>query len=90
MESYIIIMKEHVATLKQIVMTRGLLQLGNILESDLTLSNEYCKVLEQCIFDDESLDKLLDIKDVPSNDDLRRAELILKEPSKSTDDELVC
>ncbi|MDR1106360.1 MAG: hypothetical protein LBL44_08390 [Treponema sp.] len=79
-------MEEHINNLKLIAAKRGILHLANILESDLKLTTDYRTHLFRCVFDDDSLDKMTEVSDIPSLRDLRRAEMILEELSNDDED----
>ena len=78
-------MNKHIEELKDVARRRGILQLANVLESDLELTSEYRATLYRCVFNEESLDLMFGVFDIPKAEDLRRAKMILEEPAEGSE-----
>jgi hypothetical protein len=68
----------HVEKLKEVAVKQGPMHLGNILESNLKLTEEYRALLGEIVFEMKPIDIMLGILDIPSREDLCRAEMIIE------------
>jgi hypothetical protein len=70
----------HTEKLKKAIIAHGLMHLASVLESDIKLTKEYREFLDKVVFEMKPIEIMLEVSNIPSEEDLCRAEMILEEP----------